>query len=120
MNEGEVFIEALQQQDPAARIAYLDEVGRHDPAFRRRIEALLKTAEQVGICLESPAPGVASHFLRRGQNVEATASADKSERPGAAIGPYKLLEQIGEGGFGVVYRADQTDPVRRTVALKVL
>src|SRR5262249_1378995 len=43
-----------------------------------------------------------------------------SERPGMVIGPYKLLEQIGEGGFGVVYMAEQQEPIRRKVALKVL
>src|SRR4029077_19399794 len=43
-----------------------------------------------------------------------------TERPGTVIGPYKLLEQIGEGGFGVVFMADQQHPVRRRVALKVL
>src|SRR5579864_6732302 len=42
------------------------------------------------------------------------------ERPGTIIGPYKLLEQIGEGGFGVVFMAEQTEPVRRKVALKIL
>ena len=49
-----------------------------------------------------------------------TAELAPSERAGAAIGPYKLLEQIGEGGFGVVFLAEQTQPVRRRVALKVL
>src|SRR5262245_18281495 len=43
-----------------------------------------------------------------------------AEAPGTAIGPYKLLEQIGEGGFGIVFMAEQTQPVRRKVALKVL
>src|SRR4029077_13667158 len=43
-----------------------------------------------------------------------------AERPGSVIGPYKLLEQIGEGGFGVVFMAEQAYPVRRRVALKVL
>src|SRR5262249_30530094 len=50
----------------------------------------------------------------------ATTDESLREGPGAVIGPYKLLEQIGEGGFGVVYMAEQTQPVRRRVALKVL
>ena len=51
-----------------------------------------------------------------------TATLDhfRLERPGATIGPYKLLEQIGEGGFGVVFMAEQTEPVRRRVALKII
>src|SRR5207247_8302740 len=43
-----------------------------------------------------------------------------AERPGSTIGPYKLLQQIGEGGMGVVYMAEQTEPVRRKVALKII
>jgi tetratricopeptide (TPR) repeat protein/serine/threonine protein kinase len=59
--------------------------------------------------LESPAPALV-----------ATVDAPISERPGTVIGPYKLLEQVGEGGFGVVFMAEQMRPVRRKVALKVL
>jgi tetratricopeptide (TPR) repeat protein len=64
---------------------------------------------QGGSFLDSPAPALA-----------ATVDEPMAERPGTVIGPYKLLEQIGEGGFGVVYMAEQTQPIRRMVALKII
>src|SRR5206468_3395445 len=70
---------------------------------------LLKASEQAGSFLESPAPALGT-----------TVDELLAERPGGLIGPYKLLEQIGEGGFGVVFLAEQLHPVRRQVALKVL
>src|ERR671932_22344 len=59
-------------------------------------------------------------FLKALELVATIDEPSVTERPGAVIGPYKLLEQIGEGGFGVVFLAEQTKPVRRRVALKVL
>src|SRR5262249_6717802 len=56
----------------------------------------------------------------RSDRPESTAEFAVAERPGTVIGPYKLLEQLGEGGFGVVFLAEQTQPVRRKIALKVL
>src|SRR5262249_21986881 len=80
------------------------------PELRQKIEALLRAYEQAGSFLESPAsPPVAT-----------IDEPPPTEGPGTIIGPYKLLEQIGEGGFGVVYMAEQTQPVRRKVALKIL
>src|SRR5207245_684681 len=64
---------------------------------------------RAGSFLEPPAPALA-----------ATADEPAGERPGAAVGPYRLLEQLGEGGFGVVFLAEQTQPIRRRVALKVI
>src|SRR5262249_31877597 len=60
--------------------------------------------------------------IHGGATVAPVATTDQpaGEGPGTVIGPYKLLEQIGEGGFGVVYMAEQTEPVRRKVALKIL
>ena len=63
-----------------------------------------------GEFLESPAPGPASTIDY----------APISEKPGSMIGPYKLKEQIGEGGFGLVFVAEQQEPVKRKVALKVI
>jgi len=57
--------------------------------------------------------------MRESKGITATASSP-TERPGSAIGPYKLLQEIGEGGFGVVYMAEQEQPVRRRVALKII
>src|SRR5437667_331408 len=78
--------------------------------LRKHIEGLLEMHRQLGSFLEAPSPAPA-------------ATVDEppvAERPGTVIGSYKLLEQIGEGGFGVVFMAEQTEPVRRKVALKVL
>jgi serine/threonine-protein kinase len=109
MSERDVF-EAALELPPEGRRAYLDGACAGDAALRQRLEALLGQHERAGSFLEQPA-------------VAAVAAADEpavTERPGTLIGPYKLLEQIGEGGFGVVFMAEQQQPVRRKVALKVL
>src|SRR3990172_6064294 len=106
----DIFLQALEIQSPDHRRAYLDKACAQDANLRAQVEALLKAHEQADSFLDSPAPGLA-------------ATADEppiTERPGTVIGPYKLLEQIGEGGFGVVYMADQQSPVRRRVALKII
>ena len=84
------------------------------PALRQRIEELLKASEESCACLDdlsavSPGPG---GTVRQ--------SPVPAEKPGDRIGRYKLLQQIGEGGCGVVYMAEQEEPVRRRVALKVI
>src|SRR5262245_47577778 len=109
MTEREVF-EAALELPPENRGAYLDGVCRGNVALRRRLEALLGKHDRAGGFLEEPA-------------LPALAAAEEpagSERPDTVIGPYKLLEQIGEGGFGIVFMAEQQHPVRRKVALKVL
>ena len=82
--------------------------------MRQRIEALLLAAEQAGNFLEEPPTG-----LTKGAG-STLAITEPSERTGDRIGRYKLLQQIGEGGCGVVYMAEQEEPVRRRVALKVI
>jgi tetratricopeptide (TPR) repeat protein/serine/threonine protein kinase len=77
---------------------------------RQRVELLLGAHASPGSFLQLPA---AAPLL-------ATVDDPVGERPGADIGPYKLLEQIGEGGFGMVFMAEQQEPIRRRVALKVL
>ena len=81
-----------------------------DTDLRRRVERLLEAQPKVGGFLDSPAVGPTLNLP----------SPQEMEGPGTVIGPYKLLEQIGEGGMGVVYMAEQTQPVRRKVALKVI
>jgi len=109
IEEKEVFNSARQIAAPEERVAYLEKACGHDPAATRRVLELLRIHDQERSFLESSpvAPG-------------ATVDVPISEAPGTVIGPYKLLEQIGEGGFGVVFMAEQTQPVRRKVALKVL
>ncbi len=82
-----------------------------DPVLHQRVEALLKAHVEAGDFLEpsAEAAGVAGIF-----------GGATGERPGDWIGRYKLLEQIGEGGCGVVYMAEQAEPVRRRVALKII
>ncbi|HLJ97721.1 MAG TPA: serine/threonine-protein kinase, partial [Gemmataceae bacterium] len=110
MQEQSLFIEALEKQDPAERAAFLDQVCAADPALRQRLERLLQRYQNPGRFMERPA----SVLIGRGDEPSV------GEYPGTVIGPYKLLEQIGEGGFGIVFMAEQQQPVRRKVALKVL
>src|SRR5262245_14197224 len=110
MSERSIFIEVLEIADRAERDAHLDRACAADLALRRRVEHLLNTFEQARGFMQAPAAAlVATSDEPRG-----------TERPGTVIGPYQLLGQLGEGGFGVVYKAEQHYPVRRQVALKVL
>src|SRR5688572_5046501 len=109
MTEREAF-EAALELAPEARAGFLEAASGGDPAMHARLAALLGQHDQAGSFLESPAADL-------GRTTDQPGSA---ERPGTVIGPYKLLEQIGEGGFGVVFLAEQQEPVRRKVALKVL
>lgn len=104
VDEQVLFNEARAIESPEARARYLDGACGGDAKLRERLQALLRVYEQDRSFLQ-PSPG--------GEPVVA-------EGPGSVIGPYKLLEQIGEGGFGVVFMAEQHQPVRRKVALKVL
>jgi eukaryotic-like serine/threonine-protein kinase len=107
----EIFFAALERTADRERSAYLDGVCGNDATLRQRIDRLLNAQSKVTSFLESPAPGV---------GVDTNGEPSISEQAGEQIGPYKLLEQIGEGGFGVVFMAEQTAPVRRKVALKII
>ncbi len=109
MNERSLFLAVLDINDPTERTAYLDHACVGDAALRAQVEQLLKAHEESGLFMERPALALG-----------VTAEDPIRERAGTVIGPYKLLEQIGEGGFGVVFMAEQMQPVRRKVALKVL
>jgi WD40 repeat protein/serine/threonine protein kinase len=104
-----VFDRALEMDSAVERQAYLDEACAEAPELRQKVEALLEAYQEAGSFLEAPAAVLA-----------ATVDEPSRERPGTLIGPYKLLEPIGEGGFGVVYMAEQQPPLRRKVALKIL
>jgi WD40 repeat protein/serine/threonine protein kinase len=109
-----LFAEALQRVTPEARAAYLEGACGTDTALRERVEALLRAAESAGDFLEQPPTGLAAG------DASTMVVTGPSEKPGDRIGRYKLLQQIGEGGCGVVYMAEQEEPVRRRVALKVI
>src|SRR5262249_44574197 len=85
-----------------------------DADLRGRIEKMLAAQPHLGDFLGPPGQAESSGLAATGRYEPPT------ERPGTVIGPYKLLERIGEGGFGVVFMAEQTQPIRRKVALKVL
>ncbi len=106
----EVFTEALQL--PAGeRAAYLDCACSSDNGLRQRVEALLEGHDLVGNFLEQPAQNLP---------IQGGSGSSAGEKPGDRIGHFKLLQQIGEGGCGVVYMAEQEEPVRRRVALKII
>jgi serine/threonine protein kinase len=115
MNEREIFAVAAQKPTPAECAAYLDEACGADLSLRQRIETLLHEQANLGSFLESPPAALAAAPF-----APTITEPQIPEKPGTQIGPYKLLEQIGEGGFGIVFMAEQQQPVRRKVALKVL
>jgi serine/threonine protein kinase len=105
-----VFTEALRFPREE-RDRYLNEACKGDGQFRLRVEALLHAFEQAGDCFRR------SLAERPPKAAQVRAAAEK---PGDRIDHYKLLQQIGEGGYGVVYMAEQEAPVRRRVALKII
>src|SRR5438270_146771 len=93
------------------RTSYLQQATNGDQAQHLRIESLLSGYEAVDFLEQSAAPEL---------QLAASACVPLTEGPGDKIGRYKLLQQIGEGGCGIVYMAEQEEPVRRRVALKVI
>ena len=116
MSERDIFIIALQKDDPAQRQAYLDEVCAGQPDLRTQVEKLLRLYLGAGSFLEKPAAELATTREVLG----AAGQSASCEAPGAIIGPYKLIEPIGEGGMGSVWMAQQTEPVKRLVAIKLI
>jgi tetratricopeptide (TPR) repeat protein len=109
MNERDIFIAALQKATTAERQAFVEEACRGEETLRQGVEALLAAHDRAAGFLESPPVDLPD-----------TPVDCPGETVGTIIGPYKVLEQIGAGGFGNVYAAEQQQPVRRTVAIKVL
>ena len=125
MGEESIFVGSLERLEPVDRAAYLEEACAGDPELRRRVEALLLAHERSGDLLDPPEEALAPstrHGVTPASGIVATALAPRGilEGPGTRIGPYKLLQPIGEGGMGVVFMAEQERPVRRMVALKVI
>src|SRR5262249_10205288 len=103
-----IFFAALEKASDPERAAFLDETCGNDTDVRQHVERLLAAYPQAEGFLGAPAAeGLGMVVPLR-------------ERPGTVIGLYKLLEKIGEGGMGLVFVAEQQQPVRRRVALKVI
>jgi serine/threonine protein kinase/WD40 repeat protein len=105
-----IFFAALEKQTPVERKAYLDEACTGDAELRRCVERMLDAQPKIGGFLQPSAPAPSA----------AMDEPPLVEKPGTVIGPYKLLQELGEGGFGVVFMAEQQQPVRRKVALKII
>jgi serine/threonine protein kinase len=111
----DLFLDALDLPSADDRRAFLDRACGGDTALRGEVEDLLAHHRGIGSFLATPAADPAATASLGATPVPA-AAAD----PGEVIGPYRLLEPLGEGGFGLVYVAEQAHPVKRRVALKVL
>src|SRR5262245_42887181 len=110
MDELALFARALDIESPGERAAYLQQACGAGAALRTRVEALL------------PVEQVAGRLLQGSPLEDSPPPVDQmpAERPRAQIGPYKLIEQIGEGGMGTVWMAQQAEPVKRLVAVKLI
>jgi serine/threonine protein kinase len=105
-----IFFAALEKPSADERAAFLKDVCGPNEDLRKHVERMLSAHPKAGSFLDHAPTGLAS-------------TAEEPliiERPGAVIGPYKLMEQIGEGGFGLVFVAEQQHPIRRKVALKIV
>jgi hypothetical protein len=127
MTEETLFHLALAK--PAGeRIAFLAEVCRDDDGLRRRLEALLGAHDNPGGFLQAPAVSGPAADTQPALPTDgggppgegASHARPASEGPGSQVGPYRLLRPLGEGGMGTVFLAEQTRPVRREVAIKVI
>src|SRR5262245_57140140 len=121
MNEQSLFSRAVEIADPAERAAFLDRACVGDAALRQRVDRLLDRLRDAGSFLGQPAHGMpGAGGPPSTPHWEAAGRAGPALTRGSAVGPYKPLELIGEGGMGSVWMAEQTEPVRRKVALKVV
>jgi serine/threonine protein kinase/predicted Zn-dependent protease len=109
IDEKAIFNTARKIADTGARESYLSLACGDDAGAMQRIRDLIQVHNHEGSFLESPPPGI-----------EPTDIRPITEQPGDVIGPYKLLQQIGEGGMGTVFMAEQSEPIERRVALKII
>jgi serine/threonine protein kinase/tetratricopeptide (TPR) repeat protein len=110
-NIDEIYWEAAQLTSSDEQAVFLDRACEKTPALRQQIEKLLRARTKAERFLEQPAAAPIAATLDM---------PPVTETVGSVIGPYKLMEQIGEGGMGVVYVAQQEKPVKRRVALKII
>ena len=110
-NLEETIVDAALELPPEERAAYLDQACGPDLRLRQLVEGMLRAHQRIG----AARPPANQTIL-----IPKSAFATGAEAAGSCIGPYKLLQQIGEGGYGVVFMAEQQQPVRRRVALKLV
>src|SRR5262245_2166150 len=104
-----LFARAIQIRSPQDRAAFLEQECQGNAQLLDEACKLVQDHFRAGDFLESPAA-----------RIDPTTHQQPAERPGSQIGNYKLLQQLGEGGMGAVYMAEQTEPIHRTVALKII
>jgi serine/threonine-protein kinase len=105
-----IFLAAIEEHAPEQWPGFLDQACAGDVRLRADVEKLLRARSELGSFHEQP----------RAAPLATVDAPIIGERPGMAIGPYRLIEQIGEGGMGTVYMAQQTEPVKRAVAVKII
>ena len=119
--EKTIFCRALEIGEPEQRRQYLDEACGADEALRQEVEKLLALSPGAGNFFDECRPALAPVAEDAERVLAAAEAALGSELPESKrIGPYKLLQKLGEGGYGVVYMAEQEQPIRRRVALKII
>jgi serine/threonine protein kinase/WD40 repeat protein len=120
----DIFVHALARTNPADRAAYLDAKCAGDVTLRTRVEALLRASEDPDSLLDTAAPAPLPDDPATRSFEPAGDAVDRPDAPtvsvGDRVGPYKLLERIGEGGMGDVWVADQLEPIKRRVAVKLI
>src|SRR5262245_32644936 len=103
-----IFCSAIEIESPNARRVFVEQACGQDPDLKHQVERLLHAHFHGRNILDVPVQPVA------------TVDEPRRETAGTVIGPYKLIEQIGEGGMGAVWMAQQTEPVKRLVAVKLI
>lgn len=121
LREKAVFCEALEITDPEQRRLFLDKSCGADAALRAQVERLLALSQGAGDFFDRCRPALEPAAEDADRVLSAAESSGKPDLPESKrIGPYKLLQKLGEGGYGVVYMAEQEEPIRRRVALKII
>lgn len=116
LREEKLFDAARAISDPNERSRFLSVECESDPELRRRLESMLDSENEVDAFFEEGSQAINATEIAK----ELHKDPDDEESVGVRIGRYRLLQRIGDGGCGVVYLAEQEEPVRRAVALKII